>query len=61
MRFVIPHPGITGWPTNGRCVAYQESGRVAGLGGDFLGPGRIATELLNIPPMRTFQWEEPTA
>lgn len=46
---------------NGRFVAYQVSGRVASLGEDFLGPGRITTELLNIPPMRVFQWKKPTA
>jgi phosphatidylethanolamine/phosphatidyl-N-methylethanolamine N-methyltransferase len=46
---------------NGRFVAYQVSGRVASLCEDFLGPGRITTELLNIPPMRVFQWEKPAA
>jgi len=46
---------------NGRFVAYQVSGRVASLCKDFLEPGRITTELLNIPPMRVFQWEKPAA
>lgn len=42
---------------NGRFVAYQASSRVAALSRPILGPARSATELLNIPPMRVFQWE----
>ncbi len=43
---------------NGRFVAYQVSNRVATLCQPFLGSGQTATELLNIPPMRVFQWEK---
>ena len=43
---------------NGRFVAYQVSKRVATLCQPFLGSGQTATELLNIPPMRIFQWEK---
>ena len=41
---------------DGRFVAYQVSNQVATLSSPFLGPGRITTEYLNIPPMRIFQW-----
>lgn len=43
-------------PPNGRFVAYQVKKQVAILGQPFLGPSRISTEFLNIPPMRIFQW-----
>jgi len=46
---------------DGRFVAYQVSGRVASLCQHFLGPGQTTTELLNIPPMRVFQWRKPAA
>ena len=41
---------------NGRFVAYQVKDQVSRLCEPFLGPGQISTELLNIPPMRVFQW-----
>ena len=44
---------------NGRFVAYQVSKRVANLCPSFLEPGQTTTELLNIPPMRVFQWRKP--
>lgn len=43
---------------NGHFVAYQVSNRVADLCQPFLGSGRTATELLNIPPMRIFRWDK---
>ena len=43
---------------NGRFVAYQVSRQVATLCRPILGPERVAMELLNIPPMRVFQWEK---
>jgi len=42
----------------GRFVAYQVSNRVATLCQPFLGSGKISMELVNIPPMRVFQWEK---
>jgi phospholipid N-methyltransferase len=42
----------------GRFVAYQASERVASLCQPFLGKGESARELLNIPPMRIYQWEK---
>lgn len=44
---------------NGRFVAYQWSNRVASLCRPYLGRERMALELLNIPPMRVYQWEKP--
>jgi len=41
---------------NGRFVAYQVSKQVATLCQPLLGPGQASLELLNIPPMRIFQW-----
>ena len=46
---------------NGRFVAYQISNRVATLCQPFLGSGRTAAELLNIPPMRIFRWDKNEA
>jgi phospholipid N-methyltransferase len=46
---------------NGRFVAYQLSNRVATLCRPFLGSGQTSMELLNIPPMRIFQWEKNDA
>jgi phospholipid N-methyltransferase len=43
---------------NGRFVAYQVSNRVATLCQPFLGSEQTATELLNLPPMRIFQWKK---
>ena len=43
---------------NGRFVAYQMSTRVATLCRPFLGPGQMVVELLNIPPMRVYQWKK---
>ena len=43
---------------NGRFVAYQVSRQVATLCRPFLGPERMVMELLNIPPMRVYQWEK---
>jgi phospholipid N-methyltransferase len=44
----------------GRFVAYQVNNQVATLCQPFLGPGKTSTELLNIPPMRIFQWVKST-
>jgi phospholipid N-methyltransferase len=46
---------------NGHFVAYQVSNRVATLSEPFFGSGRTTTELLNIPPMRIFQWDNTGA
>ena len=43
---------------SGRFVAYQVSKRVATLCRPVLGPERMMLELLNIPPMRVYQWEK---
>ena len=43
---------------NGRFVAYQVSRQVATLCRPFLGPEQMVMELLNIPPMRVYQWEK---
>ena len=43
---------------NGRFVAYQVRRQVATLCRPILGPERVAMELLNIPPMRVYQWEK---
>jgi phospholipid N-methyltransferase len=43
---------------NGRFVAYQVSKRVASLCRPFLGIGQMEVELLNIPPVRIYQWEK---
>ncbi|MFZ0241707.1 MAG: hypothetical protein WAL90_08680 [Desulfobacterales bacterium] len=42
----------------GRFVAYQLSKRVACLCQPILGPGQMAVELFNIPPMRVYRWEK---
>ena len=44
--------------SNGRFVAYQVSSRVDSLCRPFLGSGRMSLELLNIPPMRVYQWNK---
>jgi phospholipid N-methyltransferase len=41
---------------NGRFVAYQVSKRVAELCRPFLGSGQMEVELLNLPPVRVYQW-----
>jgi phosphatidylethanolamine/phosphatidyl-N-methylethanolamine N-methyltransferase len=46
---------------SGRFVAYQVSKRVATLCRPVLGPERMRLELLNIPPMRVYQWEKQGA
>ena len=43
---------------NGRFVAYQLNNRVVSLCQPFLGTAQTAMELLNIPPVRVFQWEK---
>jgi phospholipid N-methyltransferase len=43
---------------NGRFVAYQVNKRVNTLCQPFLGAGQTTMELLNIPPMRIYQWEK---
>jgi phospholipid N-methyltransferase len=43
-------------PPNGRFVAYQVNNQVATLCRPFLGSAQVSMELLNIPPMRIFQW-----
>jgi phosphatidylethanolamine/phosphatidyl-N-methylethanolamine N-methyltransferase len=47
--------------SNGRFVAYQVRDRVATLCRSCLSSGRRETELLNIPPMRVFQWHKREA
>ncbi|NLV24284.1 MAG: methyltransferase domain-containing protein [Deltaproteobacteria bacterium] len=42
-------------------VAYQVRGKVADLGQEFLGQPRVATEVLNIPPVRIFTWRKPSS
>lgn len=43
---------------NGRFVAYQVRKRVAELCRPFLGPGQMEVELLNLPPVRVYQWSK---
>jgi phospholipid N-methyltransferase len=43
---------------NGRFVAYQVSNRVAELCRPILGAGQMEVEILNIPPVRVYQWEK---
>lgn len=43
---------------DGRFVAYQVSNRVASLCRPFLGAEQVELELLNIPPMRVYQWRK---
>jgi len=43
---------------SGRFVAYQVSKRVAELCRPILGAGQMEIELLNIPPVRIYQWEK---
>lgn len=43
-------------PANGRFVAYQVKRQVATLCDPVMGAGQTSLELLNIPPMRIFQW-----
>jgi len=42
----------------GRFVAYQVRDQVHRLCRPYLGPARVEVELLNIPPLRVFQWEK---
>lgn len=42
----------------GRFVAYQTSNRVVSLCRPYLGTEQAGMELLNIPPMRVFQWQK---
>ena len=44
---------------NGRFVAYQVSNQVATLCRPYLGQERMVLELLNVPPMRIYQWQKP--
>jgi phospholipid N-methyltransferase len=46
---------------NGRFVAYQVSDRVASLCRPYLGTEQVMLELLNIPPMRVYQWAKTIA
>lgn len=43
---------------HGRFVAYQVSKQVVSLCRPYLGAEQMAVELLNIPPMRVYQWEK---
>lgn len=45
----------------GRFVAYQVRNRVETLGRPILGSARVDLELLNLPPVRLFQWEKNAA
>jgi len=45
----------------GRFVVYQVSKRIADLCQPLLGPGQLAVEFFNIPPMRVYRWEKPRA
>ena len=42
----------------GRFVAYQVRDQVDRLCRAYLGPARVEVELLNIPPLRVFQWQK---
>jgi len=42
----------------GRFVAYQISNHVEELSRPLLGPARVEMELINIPPLRIYQWEK---
>ena len=42
----------------GRFVAYQVRDEVDRLGRSYFGPARVEVELLNIPPVRVFQWQK---
>lgn len=44
----------------GHFVAYQFRGRVADLGREFLGTPEIKVELLNVPPVRVYNWRKPS-
>lgn len=43
----------------GRFIAYQVSNRIAKLGRDLLGKPETDVALLNVPPMRLYQWHKP--
>lgn len=43
----------------GHFVAYQFRGRVADLGRELLGMPEINVELLNVPPVRVYNWRKP--
>lgn len=43
----------------GRFIAYQLRDRVAELGRDILGKPETDVALLNVPPMRVYQWHKP--
>jgi len=43
---------------DGRFVAYQVSNRVADLCRPFMGSETMGVELINIPPMRVYQWKK---
>jgi phosphatidylethanolamine/phosphatidyl-N-methylethanolamine N-methyltransferase len=44
--------------SSGRFVAYQVSNRVATLCQPIMGSAQTTTVLLNVPPMRVFQWDK---
>jgi phospholipid N-methyltransferase len=43
----------------GQFVAYQVRGRVAELGREYLGKPEVKVELLNVPPIRVYNWVKP--
>ena len=43
---------------DGRFVAYQVRDRVHTLGVEVFGAARMEVELLNVPPMRVYQWQK---
>jgi phospholipid N-methyltransferase len=45
-------------PPGGRFVAYQVRDHVHRLCRPYLGPARVEVELLNVPPLRVFQWQK---
>lgn len=45
----------------GRFVAYQARDRVEILGRQVFGRARVQMELLNVPPMRVYRWDVPSA
>lgn len=47
--------------SGGRFVAYQLSGQVEELSRPYLGPARVETEFLNIPPLRLYRWDKQPA
>lgn len=54
----ILHSVRAALPNEGRFVAYQFRSRVSSLCKPLMGDARVNLELLNIPPMRVYQWKK---